>query len=153
MKNYLVDRVNGQKLGLKANGSSRRENYRFAPTSRMSNTYIAPGNDNVEQMIASVEKGIYVKNINAGSVNPITGEFNFNTGDTYLIEHGEITVPVHSATLIGTGRDILGKVEQVGPDLKMSQGFCYAGSGALYVEVGQPTVKVSEITVGGDKVC
>lgn len=153
LKNYLVDRVNGQKLGLKANGSSRRENYRFAPTSRMSNTYIAPGNDNVEQMIASVEKGIYVKNINAGSVNPITGEFNFNTGDTYLIEHGEITVPVHSATLIGTGRDILGKVEQVGPDLKMSQGFCYAGSGALYVEVGQPTVKVSEITVGGDKVC
>lgn len=149
LKNFLVDRVNGQKLGLKANGSSRRENYRFAPTSRMSNTYIAPGNDSVEQMIASVEKGIYVKNINAGSVNPITGEFNFNTGDTYLIEHGEITVPVHSATLIGTGRDVLDKVEQVGSDLKMSQGFCYAGSGALYVGVGQPTVKVSEITVGG----
>lgn len=153
LKNYLVDRVNGQKMGIRANGSSRRENYRFAPTSRMSNTYIAPGNDDVEKMIASVEKGIYVKNINAGSVNPITGEFNFNTGDTYMIEHGEITVPVHSATLIGTGRDILCKVEQVGPDLKMSQGFCYAGSGALYVEVGQPTVKLSEITVGGDEVC
>lgn len=153
LKNYLVDRVNGQKLGLEANGSSRRESYRYAPTSRMSNTYIAPGDDSVEQMIASVEKGIYVRNINAGSVNSVTGEFNFNTGDTYLIEHGEIKAPVHSATLIGTGRDILRKVEQVGDDLKMGQGFCYAGSGALYIEAGQPTVKISEITVGGDEVC
>lgn len=153
LKNYLVDRLNGKKLGLTANGSSRRESYRFAPVARMSNTYIAPGNDDVEKMIASVEKGIYVKSINAGSVNSITGEFNFNTGETFLIEHGEITVPLHSATLIGTGGDILQKVEQVGNDYELGQGFCYAGSGAIYIGAGQPTVKVSEMTVGGDEIC
>lgn len=73
LKNYLVDRLNGKKLGLSANGSSRRESYRFAPVARMSNTYIAPGSDDVEKMIASVDRGIYVKSINAGSVNSITG--------------------------------------------------------------------------------
>ena len=153
LKNYLVDRLNGKKLGLSANGSSRRESYRFAPVARMSNTYIAPGSDDVEKMIASVDRGIYVKSINAGSVNSITGEFNFNTGETFLIEHGEITVPVHSATLIGTGGDILQKVEQVGKDYELGQGFCYAGSGAIYIGAGQPTVKVSEMTVGGDEIC
>lgn len=104
-------------------------------------------------MIASVDRGIYVKSINAGSVNSITGEFNFNTGETFLIEHGEITVPVHSATLIGTGGDILQKVEQVGKDYELGQGFCYAGSGAIYIGAGQPTVKGSEMTVGGDEIC
>lgn len=151
LKGFMVDRWNGQKLGMAATGSSRRQSYRFAPTSRMTNTYIAPGTDSPEKMIASVERGLYVQAINAGSVNPPTGEFNFNTSETFLIEHGEITKPVHSATLIGTGGDILKRVEMVGSDYALGQGFCYAGSGAIYIGAGQPSVKISEMTIGGDE--
>ena len=102
-------------------------------------------------MIASVERGIYVKSINAGSVNPETGAFNFNTAETYLIEKGRIVKPVHGATLIGTGGDILKRVEMVGSDFELRQGFCYAASGAIYIGAGQPSVKISEMTVGGDE--
>lgn len=151
LKGFMVDRWNGKKLGMEATGSARRQSYRFAPTSRMTNTYISPGTDSLEQMIASVDRGIYVQAINAGSVNPPTGEFNFNTSETFLIEHGEITKPVHSATLIGTGGDILRRVEMVGNDYALGQGFCYAGSGAIFIGAGQPSVKISEMTVGGDE--
>lgn len=150
LKGYMTDRLNGKRMQMEPTGSARRENYRFAPTSRMTNTYIAPGKDPVEKNIGEIENGIYVKSINAGSVLPSTGEFNFNTSETFLIEHGEITVPVHSATLIGTGGDILKKVDMVGNDYEIGQGFCYAASGALYISAGQPTVRVSEMTVGGD---
>ena len=149
LKSYLVDRYHAKILDLEPTGSARRENYRYAPTSRMTNTYIAPGNDTFDEMITSVEKGIYVKSINAGSVNSATGEFNFNTGETFLIENGIIRCPVRSATLIGRGGDILKKVEMVGDDYQMGQGFCYAKSGALFIGAGQPSVKVSKMTVGG----
>ena len=102
-------------------------------------------------MIAATERGIFVNSINAGSVNPATGEFNFNTRETFLIENGKITTPVRSATLIGTGGDILQKVDMVGNDYALGQGFCYAASGALYIGAGQPTVRVTEMTVGGDQ--
>ena len=151
LKGYMVDKLNARRLNCNPTGSSRRENYRFAPTSRMTNTYIANGESSPEEMIAKTERGIFVRSINAGSVNPETGEFNFNTGETFLIENGKITVPVHSATLIGTGGDILKKVDMVGNDGKLGQGFCYAASGALYIGAGQPTVRVTEMTVGGDK--
>ena len=151
LKGYMVDRFNGMKLGMEPTGSARRQNYRFMPTSRMTNTYIAPGEDSLEDMIASVERGIYVKSINAGSVNPETGAFNFNTAETYLIESGRIVKPVHGATLIGTGGDILKRVEMVGSDFELRQGFCYAASGAIYMGAGQPPVKISEMTVGGDE--
>lgn len=151
LKGYMVDRFNGMKLGMEPTGSARRQNYRFMPTSRMTNTYIAPGEDSLEDMIASVERGIYVKSINAGSVNPETGAFNFNTAETYLIENGRIVKPVHGATLIGSGGDILKRVEMVGSDFELRQGFCYAASGAIYIGAGQPSVKISEMTVGGDE--
>lgn len=151
LKGYMVDRFNGMKLGMEPTGSARRQNYRFMPTSRMTNTYIALGEDSLEDMIASVERGIYVKSINAGSVNPETGAFNFNTAETYLIENGRIVKPVHGATLIGTGGDILKRVEMVGSDFELRQGFCYAASGAIYIGAGQPSVKISEMTVGGDE--
>ena len=93
-----------------------------------------------------------MKNIHAGSVNPVTGEFNFHTNETFLIENGRIVCPVHDATLIGTGREILNQVEMVGTDAAMGQGFCYAGSGAIYIGAGQPTVKIGKMTVGGDQV-
>lgn len=152
LKSYLTDRMNAKKLGLSPNGSGRRQNYRFAPVSRMTNTYIAGGTDEPSAMIASVKQGLYVKSINAGSVNPATGEFNFNTGEAFLIENGEITYPVNNATLIGTGGEILKKVEMVGNDFALGQGFCYAESGTLYIGAGQPTIKISEMTVGGNKV-
>ncbi len=133
-------------------GSARRENYRYAPVARMTNTFLLPGEDAADEMIHSVTRGLYVKNIHAGSVNPVTGEFNFYTNETFLIENGRIVCPVHNATLIGTGREILRKVEMVGTDPAMGQGFCYAGSGAVYIGAGQPTVKIAEMTVGGDEV-
>ncbi|MDO4265986.1 MAG: TldD/PmbA family protein [Eubacteriales bacterium] len=151
LRGFMTDRWNGKRLGLAPTGSARRQSYRFAPTSRMTNTYIMAGTDKLSDMIASIDRGIYVKSINAGSVNPPIGEFNFNTSETFLIEHGEITKPVHSATLIGTGGDILKRVEMIGDDYDIGQGFCYAGSGAIYIGAGQPSVKISEMTVGGDE--
>lgn len=151
LKGYLTDRLSARRMNLTPTGSGRRQSYRFAPTSRMTNTYIAPGTDRLEDMISSIGQGIFVKSINAGSVNPSTGEFNFNTSETFLIENGRITRPVHSATLIGTGSGILRRVEMVGNDFKLGQGFCYAASGAIYIGAGQPAVKISEMTVGGDQ--
>lgn len=152
LKGYLVDCRHSRRLGIAPTGSARRESYRFAPDARMTNTYIAPGADRPEDMIASIERGLYVKGINAGSVDAYTGEFNFNTNETFLIEHGKITGPVRSATLIGTGGETLKKVEMVGSDFELGQGFCYAGSGRIYIGAGQPSVKISEMTVGGDEV-
>lgn len=149
LKSYLLDRLCARKLGLSPTGSARRENYRFAPVSRMTNTYIAPGKDSLKDMIGSIEKGLYVKDIHAGSVDPVTGEFNFHTGETYLIEGGRVTVPLMSATLIGTGRDILSRIDMVSGDFLMGQGYCYAGSGQLPIGAGQPAVRITEMTVGG----
>ncbi len=149
LKSYLLDRLSARKLGLLPTGSARRENYRFAPVSRMTNTYISPGTDSLEDMIGSVERGLYVKDINAGSVDPVTGQFNFNTGETYLIEKGRVTAPLMSATLIGTGRDILPRIDMVSGDFLLEQGYCYAGSGQLPIGAGQPAVRITEMTVGG----
>ena len=152
LKGCLADRLDGRRLGMNPSGSARRESYRYAPVARMTNTFLLPGEDDPEEMIRSTHRGIYVKNIHAGSVNPVTGEFNFHTNETFLIENGKIICPVHNATLIGTGREILKNVEMVGNDPALGQGFCYAGSGAIYIGAGQPTVKISEMTVGGDAV-
>lgn len=149
LKGYLLDRLNARRMGLKPTGSSRRENYRFAPAPRMTNTYIAPGPDRLADMIGSTERGLFVKNINAGSVDPVTGEFNFNTGETYLIEKGKITIPVMSATLIGTGGEILPRVDMVSDNFALGHGYCYAGSGQLPIGAGQPAVRITEMTVGG----
>lgn len=149
LKNYLLDRMDAKRMGLAPTGSCRRENYRFAPVSRMTNTYIAPGTDKFENMVGSIDKGLFVKDINAGSVDPVTGEFNFNTGETYLIEKGEITAPLMSATLIGTGKEILPKVDMVSDNFALAQGYCYASSGQLPIGAGQPAVRITEMTIGG----
>ena len=151
LKGYLLDRLSAKKMHMEPTGSARRENYRFCPTSRMTNTYIESGQDRFEDMIRPIDKGLFVKDINAGSVDPVTGEFNFNTGETYLIEHGEITVPLTSATLIGTGLDILTKVDMVSDDFSLEQGYCYAASGQLPIGAGQPAVRITQMTVGGKK--
>ncbi len=151
LKNYMVDRHNGRKLGLASTGSSRRESYRYAPTSRMSNTYIAPGKDDPADIIKSTPEGLYAKSMGGGSVDPASGEFNFSVQEAYLIKDGAITQPVRGATLIGKGADILLKIDKVGNNMKMAQGMCGSISGSVPANVGQPMIRVSQMTVGGRK--
>ncbi len=149
LKTYMVDRLNGMKMGMEANGSSRRQGYRFPPTSRMSNTYIANGTDTREGIIAATELGLYAKEMGGGSVNPGTGEFNFSVREGYMIRNGKIAEPVRGATLIGKGAEILKKIDMVADNMEMAQGMCGSASGSIPANVGQPTLRVSSITVGG----
>ncbi len=149
LKGYMIDKLNSRIMNMAATGSGRRESYKYAPTSRMSNTYIEAGKHTRDEIISSTEKGLFVKSINAGSVNPLTGEFNFSVSEAYLIENGKLTEPVKGATLIGTGGSILKLVDMVGDNLNIGQGYCYAASGALFIGAGQPTVRISNMTVGG----
>lgn len=149
LQNYLVDNFNGRRMNMNGNGASRRESYAFEPTSRMSNTFIAPGPYTPEEIIKATKLGLYAKSLGGGSVNPTTGDFNFAANDAYIIRDGEIAEPVKGATLIGTGADVLMQIDMVGNDLKRAQGVCGASSGNIPVDVGQPTIRVKEITVGG----
>lgn len=151
LKGYMIDKLNGRRMGMSSTGSGRRESYKYAPTSRMTNTFILNGKSSLDEMISSVEKGIYAKYMGGGSVNPATGNFNFAVMEGYLIENGKITSPVRGATLIGSGSEILKKIEMVGNNLAYGQGMCGSVSGSLCTNVGQPAIKVSEITVGGRK--
>ncbi len=146
---YMVDRLNGRRMGVESSGSGRRQSYKYEPTSRMSNTYIAAGTDSFEEMFEGIEKGLYAKNMGGGSVDPQTGEFNFAVTEGYLIENGKITVPVKGASLIGTGSEILMNIDRVSDNLSRGQGMCGSISGSLAVDVGQPAIRVSSITVGG----
>lgn len=149
LKNYMIDKLNARRMGVESTASGRRQNYRFAPTSRMTNTYIANGNSTREEIIENTEYGLFAKYLNAGSVNPATGDFNFSLSEAYLIENGKITKPVKGATLIGNGSKILQDVDMVGNNLEIGQGYCFAGSGALFIGAGQPTIRVKSMTVGG----
>lgn len=149
LKSYMIDKLNGRRMGLESTASGRRQSYRFPPTSRMTNTYIDNGNSTKEEIIANTEKGLFAKYINAGSVSPATGDFNFSLSEAYLIENGKITKPVKGATLIGNGSKILRDVDMVGNNLEIGQGYCFAGSGAIFIGAGQPTIRVKSMTVGG----
>lgn len=149
LKSYLIDKLGSRRMGMPSTGSGRRQDYTFAPTSRMSNTFILPGDYHPEEIIASVEYGLYAKTMGGGSVNPATGEFNFAVNEGYLIENGKITRPVKGATLIGKGYEIIQKIEMVGNDVARGQGMCGSYSGSIPADVGQPTIKVKEIIVGG----
>lgn len=115
----------------------------------MTNTFIAPGSSTREEMIAATERGLFVGNINGGSVNPATGEFNFNVAECRLIENGRLAEPVYGATLIGKGGQVLRQVDMVGSDLEIGQGYCYNNSGALFIGAGQPSLRVRDMLVGG----
>lgn len=149
LQNYLVDSLNSKKMNQSSNGCGRRESYEYAPTSRMSNTYLAPGTDKKEDMIKSIKLGIYCEKMSGGVVQPITGDFNFAVDTAWLIEDGKISHRVKGITLIGNSKEILKNVEMVSSDLKLAAGFCGSKSGLIPVTVGQPTIKVSEILVGG----
>lgn len=150
LENFLVDYVGHLKTGYALSGSARRQSYKYPPASRMRNTYIEPGPHSTEEMISSIQNGLYAKVMGGGSVQPGTGEFNFAALESYLIKDGKIDKPVKGATLVGTGPDILQKIVMVGHDLELSTGMCGSVSGHIPVTVGQPSLKVDSILVGGN---
>lgn len=149
LNSYLIDQFNSNQMKMDYNGCGRRENYRYSATSRMSNTYLACGKDKVEDMIKSIEYGVYCESMSGGSVNPSTGDFNFSVETARLIENGKLTAYLKGVALIGNSKEILKNVEMVSDDLKLESGFCGSKSGSIPVTIGQPTIKVSKILVGG----
>lgn len=149
LKSYLIDNLNGRRMNMDSTGSGRRQSYKFAPTSRMNNTYIAAGNSSLEEIISNTEKGLYAKKLGGGSVNPATGDFNFAVMEGYLIQNGKILKPVRGATLIGNGIKVLELIDMVGNDLSLGQGMCGADSGSIPAGLGQPPLRIKSITVGG----
>ena len=149
LNNFLIDNFNGRKMNKIGNGTCRRENYKFEPTSRMSNTFIDNGNSTVNEIIKKTKFGLYAKKMGGGSVNTITGEFEFAVIIGYMIRNGKIAEQVKGATLIGKCSEILKNIDMVGNDLKRSQGYCGASSGYIPVEVGQPTIRIKKMLVGG----
>ena len=145
----MIDRLNARRMEMSPTGSGWRQDFTYAPTSRMRNTYIAAGTDDEAEIIASCGDGLYAKALGGGSVNPVTGEFNFAVEEGYLIRDGRIAAPVRGASLIGRGSEILMKIDRVGKKLTLAQGMCGASSGSLPVDVGQPMIRVTDITVGG----
>ncbi len=149
LKSYLIDRLGSRRLHLPMTGSSRRQDYTYAPTSRMTNTFICPGKDDPDEMIRTMGTGLYAASLGGGSVNPLTGEFNFAVGEGYWVQDGKIVCPVRGAMLIGKGAEILQRIDRVGPSMWMAQGMCGSLSGSVPTNVGQPVIRVGSITVGG----
>ncbi|NME82603.1 TldD/PmbA family protein [Clostridium sp. SM-530-WT-3G] len=149
LKGYMIDKLNARRMNMEPTGSSRRQNYCYQPTSRMTNTYIAAGTDKPEDIIKSIDNGLYAKKLGGGSVNPITGEFNFAVQEGYLVKNGVIQEPVRGASLIGKGSDVLMDIDMVGDNLELAQGMCGSSSGSISTNVGQPMIRVKKMTVGG----
>ena len=149
LTDFMIDDFNGRRMNRSGNGSCRRQNYKYCPTSRMSNTYIANGKSTPEEIIAATKLGLYAVGFSGGSVNPATGEFNFGCSEAYIIRDGKIAEPVKGATLIGKSEEILKNIDMVANDCAFGQGMCGAASGSIRTNVGQPTIRVKEINVGG----
>jgi TldD protein len=151
LKNYMQDKLNAKLMGMVPTGNGRRESYAHVPMPRMTNTYMLAGQHTPEEIIASVKKGLYAVNFGGGQVDITSGQFVFSASEAYLIENGRITRPVKGATLIGSGPDVLTRVSMVGNDLKLDEGVGTCGKEGqnVPVGVGQPTLKIDGITVGG----
>jgi TldD protein len=151
LKGYMHDRQSAMLMKMKPTGNGRRQNYNYLPMPRMTNTYLEPGIYDKEEIISSIDKGIYAANFKGGQVDITSGEFVFTTSEAYLIEKGKITAPIKGATLIGNGPVTMQKVSMVGNNLEFDHGIgmCGKGGQGAAVGLGQPTVKVDEITVGG----
>lgn len=149
LTSYMIDQLNARRMNTEGTCSSRRQSYQYEPTSRMTNTFILNGNSTFEELFEGIEKGLYAKKMGGGSVNPQTGEFNFAVNEGYMIENGKITYPVRGASLIGNGRDILMNIDRICDNLTTGQGNCGSLSGSIPTDVGQPSLRVTSITVGG----
>lgn len=149
LRSYLSDRVGAGEVGVPRTGSGRRESYSLAPVARMRNTYIDRGPHTLAEMLAAAGDGLYAKTMGGGSVNPATGEFNFAVQEAYEIKNGAVGAPRRGATLIGKGVEVLPRISMVGSDLEFDAGTCGAASGSVPTTVGQPSLKVDELLVGG----
>lgn len=151
LKQYMQDRMNARLMGVPATGNGRRESYAYQPMPRMTNTYMLAGNHTPEEIIASVDNGIYAVNFGGGQVDITSGKFVFSASEAYRIENGKVTYPIKGATLIGHGPDVLTKVSMIGNDMALDPGIgtCGKDGQQIPVGVGQPTLKVDELTVGG----
>ena len=154
LKGYMQDRLNARLMGVQSTGNGRRESYAHLPMPRMTNTYMMPGPHDPEEIIKSVKKGLYARNFGGGQVDITSGKFVFSASEAYLIEDGKITRPVKGATLIGNGPDVLTRVSMVGDDLELDSGVgtCGKEGQSVPVGVGQPTLKIDALTVGGTQV-
>lgn len=149
LENFMSDYLGELKTGHQRTGSARRQSYKFAPASRMRNTFIEAGPHKIEELISSIDNGIYARSMGGGSVNPGTGEFNFSVQEGYLIKNGKIDKAIKGATLIGTGPETLKKISMVANNFQIMAGMCGSVSGSIPASVGQPAIKVDEILVGG----
>ena len=149
LKSYLVDKKNSRIMNHPITGSSRRQSYKNTTTSRMTNTYFLNGTSTFDEIIKNTKYGLFAKKMGGGSVQPATGEFNFAVNVGYLIEDGKITKPVRGATLVGSGPEVLMNIDMIADNLSCSHGMCGSESGSIPTNVGQPTIRVSHITVGG----
>ncbi len=151
LRNYIQDKLNARLMGVSPTGNARRESYAHLPMPRMTNTYMLAGDSTPEEIIASVEKGLYAPNFGGGQVDITSGKFVFSTSEAYLIENGKITSPVKGATLIGSGVEAMQQISMVGNDLALDKGVgvCGKEGQSVPVGVGQPTLKLDKLTVGG----
>jgi TldD protein len=150
LQKYMSDILSAKQIDQERTGNGRRESFRHIPIPRMTNTFIDRGKDNPEDILASTKEGLYVQSLSGGSVNPITGVFNFTCREAYLIENGKKTTPVKGATLIGNCLDIIANTDAVGDDLAFGPGICGKGQ-MCEVSAGQPTVRIRGINVGGSR--
>ena len=151
LKGYMFDKLNARLMGVSSTGNGRRESYAHLPMPRMTNTYMLAGESSREEIIASVKKGLYAVNFGGGQVDITSGQFVFSATEAYLIEDGKVTAPVKGATLIGNGPEIMTRISMVGNDLKLDQGVgvCGKNGQSVPVGVGQPSLKIDELVVGG----
>lgn len=151
LRNYMQDKMNARLMNMEPTGNGRRESFAHLPMPRMTNTYMLPGDREPEEIIASVENGLYAVNFAGGQVDITSGRFVFSASEAYLIENGKVTRPVRGATLIGNGPDVMNQVSMVGNDLRLDAGIgvCGKEGQSVPVGVGQPTLKIDELTVGG----
>ena len=146
---YLYDLLRARKEGVESTGNGRRESFRHVPVPRMTNTFFAPGDATPEELIAGVERGFYAVSFGGGQVEPATGDFVFGVSEGYLIENGSVTAPVRGATLVGNGLEALRAIDGIAGDLEIATGYCGKGGQTVPAGVGQPHVRIRELTVGG----
>ena len=154
LKGYMQDKNNGRLMGTSSTGNGRRESYAHLPIPRMTNTYMLPGKHDPKEIIESVEHGIYAVNFGGGQVDITSGKFVFSANEAYLIEQGIVKKPLRGVTLIGNGPEVMSRITMVGTDLELDRGIgvCGKDGQSVPVGVGQPTLKISELTVGGTEV-
>jgi len=153
LRGYLQDRLNARLMGVAPTGNGRRESYAHMPMPRMTNTFMLGGESDPQEVIASIDSGLYAVSFGGGQVDITNGKFVFSASEAYLIEHGKLTRPVKGASLIGNGPDVLTRISMVGNDLALDTGVgtCGKNGQSVPVGVGLPTIRINGLTVGGTR--